>query len=55
MHRMDVQLHSLYKRAMKLLMPIPNVDYKQNCCVLIYKQLLLSKCVLMQKIVHGKT
>ena len=54
MHGMDVQLHSLHKRAMKFLMPISNVDYKQNCCVLLYKQLLLSKCVVMQKIVHGK-
>ena len=39
-------------------MPIPNLDYKQKCCALklhpLDKQLLLSKCVLMQKAVHGK-
>ena len=51
------QLYSLQKRAVKLLMPIPNLDYKQKCCALkllpLDKQLLLSKCVLMQKVVHG--
>ena len=33
------QLYSLHKRAVKFLMPIPNLDYK---------------CVLMQKVVLGK-
>ena len=65
MHGMDVsgvhmkQLYSsLHKRAVKFLMPIPNLDYKQKCCALkllpLGKQLLLNKCVLMQKVVHGK-
>ena len=44
--------------SMKLLMPIPNMDYKQKCCALkllpLDKQLLLIKRVLMQKVVHGK-
>ena len=44
--------------SMKLLMPIPNMDYKQKCCALkllhLGKQQLLKKCVLMQKAVHGK-
>ena len=39
-------------------MPIPNLDYKQKCRALkllpLDKQLLLNKCVLMQKVVHGK-
>ena len=52
------QLYSLHKRAVKLLMPIPNLDYKEKCCALklppLDKQLLLNKCVLMQKVVHGK-
>ena len=52
------QLYSLHKRAVKVLMPIPNLDYKQKCCALkllpLEKQLLLSKCVLMQMVVHGK-
>ena len=52
------QLYSLHKRAVKILMPIPNLDYKQKCCALkllpLDKQLLLNKCVLMQKVVHGK-
>ena len=52
------QLYSLHKRAVKLLMPIPNLDYKQKCCALklipLDKQLILNKCVLMQKVVHGK-
>ena len=51
------QLYSLHKRAVNLLMPIPNIDYKQKCCALrllpLDKQLLLSKCVLMQKVVRG--
>ena len=51
-------MHSLHKHAIKLLMPVPNMDYKQKCCALkllpLDKQLLLSKCVLMQKVVHGK-
>ena len=46
------------QRAVKFLMPIPNLDYKQKCCALkllpLDKQLLLNKCVLMQKVVHGK-
>ena len=49
---------SLHKRAVKFLMPVPNLDYKQKCCALkllpLDKQLLLNKCVLMQKVVHGK-
>ena len=52
------QLYSLYKRAVKFLIPIPNLDYKQKCCALkllpLDKQLLPNKCVLMQKVVHGK-
>ena len=52
------QLNSLHKRAVKFLMPIPNLDYKQKCCALkllpLDKQLLLNKCVLMQTVVHGK-
>ena len=46
------------QRAVKFLMPILNLDYKQKCCALklltLDKQLLLIKCVLMQKVVHGK-
>ena len=52
------QLYSLHKRAVKVLMPIPNINYKQKCCALkllpLDKQLLLNKCVLMQMVVHGK-
>ena len=52
------QLYSLHKRAVKLFMPIPKIDYKQRCWALrllpLDKQLLLQKCVLMQKVVHGK-
>ena len=52
------QLYSLHKRAVKFLMPIPNLAYKQKCCALkllpLDKELLLSKCVLLQKVVHGK-
>ena len=52
------QLYSLHKRAVKFLIPIPNLDYKQKCCALkllpLDKQLLPNKCVLMQKVVHGK-
>ena len=37
---------------------IANLDYKQKCCALkllpLDKKLLFSKCVLMQKVVHGK-
>ena len=48
------QLNSFHKFTM----PIPNLDYKQKCCALkllpLDKQLLLNKCVLMQKVVHGK-
>ena len=51
-------MHSLHKHAIKLLMPVPNMDYKQKCCALkllhLGKQQLLKKCVLMQKAVHGK-
>ena len=53
-----IQLYSLHKRTVKFLMPSPNLDYKQKCCALkllpLDKQLLLKKCVLMQKVVHGK-
>ena len=28
------QLYSLHKRAVKFLMPVPNLDYKQTCCAL---------------------
>ena len=49
---------AVHKRAVKFLMPIPNLDYKQKCCALkllpLDKQLLINKCVLMQKVVHGK-
>ena len=42
----------------KILDAIPNLDYKQKYCALkllpLDKQLLLNKCVLMQKAVHGK-
>ena len=52
------QLYTLHKRAKKFLMPSPNMDYNQKCCALkllpLDKQLLLNKCVLMQKVVHGK-
>ena len=52
------QLYSLHKHAVKFLMPIPNLDYKQKCCALkllpLDKQLLLNECVLMQKVVHAK-
>ena len=52
------QLYSLHKRAAQFLMPIINIDYKQKCYALkllpLDKQLLLNKCVLMQKVVHGK-
>ena len=49
------QLHALHKRAIQFLMPSPNMDYNQKCCALkLDKQLLLNKCVLMQKVVHGK-
>ena len=53
------QLYSLHKCAVKFLIPIPNLDYKLKRCALkllpLDKQLLLNKCVLMQKVVHGKT
>ena len=52
------QLYSLHKRAVNFLMPVTNIDYKQRCCALKLlpsdKQLLLNKCVLMRKVVHGK-
>ena len=49
------QLYSLHKRAIQFLMPSPNMDYNQKCCALrLDKQLLLNKCVYMQKVVHGK-
>ena len=48
------QLYSLHKCAVKFLMTIPNIDYKQPCFALklppVDKQLLLNKCVLMQKV-----
>ena len=53
-----MQLYSLHKRAIKFLMPNPNMDYSQKWCALklfpLDKQLLLNKGVLMQKVVHGK-
>ena len=52
------QLYTLHKRARKFLMPSPNMDYNQKCCALkllpLDKQVLLNKCVLMQKVFHGK-
>ena len=52
------QLYSLHKRAVICFMSIPNLDYKQKYCALkllpLDKQLLLNKCVLMQKVVYGK-
>ena len=52
------QLYTLHKRAKKFTMPSPNMDYNQKCCALkllpLDKQLLLNKCVLMQKVFHGK-
>ena len=52
------QLYSLHKRAVKFLMPIHNLDYKQKCCALkllpLDRQVFLNKCVLMQNVVHGK-
>ena len=49
------QLYSLHKRAVKFLMPIPNLDYKQKCCALkllpLDKQLLLNKCFYIAEIV----
>ena len=51
-------LYSVHKRAIKLLMPTPDMDHKQKCHVLkllpLNKQLLLSMCVLMQKVVRVK-
>ena len=50
-------LYSLHKRAVKFLIPVPNLDYKQTCCALKLiplDKLLLNKCVLTQKVVHGK-
>ena len=39
-------------------MQSPNKNYNQKCCALkllpLDKQLLLNKCVLMRKVVHGK-
>ena len=53
------QLYSLHNRVVKLLLPMPKKDHKQECCAFqllpLDKQLLLNKCVLMQKVVHGKT
>ena len=52
------QLYSLHKRAIKFLMPSPNMDYIQKYCALkllpLNKQLLLNKCVLMQNVIHSK-
>ena len=52
------QLYSLHKRAIKVLMPSPNMDYNQKYCALKLlppdKQLILKKCILTQKAVHGK-
>ena len=51
-------LLALHKRAIKLLMSVRNMDYKRKCCALkllpLDKTLLLNRCVLMQKVVHGK-
>ena len=53
------QLYALHKCAVKFVIPIPDLDYKLKCCALkllpLDKQLLLNNCVLMQKVVHGKT
>ena len=63
MHGMDMPVCTwsnctLHKCAIKFLMPSPNMDYNQKCCALkllpLGKQVLLNKCVLMQKVVHGK-
>ena len=39
-------------------MPNPNMDYKQKCCALkllpLEEHLSLTKCLLVQKVVHGK-
>ena len=52
------QLYSLHKRAVKFLMPIPNLDYKQKCSELkllpLDKQLLLNKSVLIQRLFTAK-
>ena len=32
------QLYSLHKHAVKLSMPIPNIDYKQKCCATPFRQ-----------------
>ena len=52
------QLYTLHKRARKFSMPSPTMDYNQKCCALkllpLDKQLFHNKCVLMQKVVHGK-
>ena len=60
MHGMDVPVCPWSSKcAVKFLIPVPNLDYKLKCCALkllpLDKQLLLNKCVLMQKVVHGKT
>ena len=53
-----IQLYSLNKRAIKVLMQTPDMDYLQKCRAVILlpldKQLLLNKRVRMQKVVHGK-
>ena len=53
-----IQLYSLNKRAIKVLMQTPDMDYLQKCRALkllpLDKQLLFNMCVLMQKLVHGK-
>ena len=52
------RLYSLHKHAENFSTLIPNMDYKQKCCAFkllpLDKRLLLNKCVLMQKVVHGK-
>ena len=54
------QLYSLHELAIKFFLPVPvpNMDYNQKYCTLkllpLDKQLLLNKCVPMQKVVHGK-
>ena len=52
------QAYSLHRRAIKVLMPAPDMDYIQKGRALrllpLDKQLLFNECVLMRKVVHGK-
>ena len=45
------QLYSLHKRAVKFLIPIPNINYKQKCCAL--KLLPSDKLLLLKVKVQG--